>query len=141
MNRLLQQLQALELAPGDYAVFGSGPLLVRGIIPKSGDLDVICRGAAWSQAKSLGKLRHDQTYGLDIVELYDGALSFGKEWAIGDFDIDALIDDAEIIEGLPFVKLEHVINYKRIRDSAKDQHHIQQLLRSGIEIINFNKAQ
>lgn len=41
----------------------------------------------------------------------------------GDFDIDALIDTAEMIDGLPFVRLPHVIEYKKIRNSAKDQLH------------------
>lgn len=32
MHPLLRSVQALTLEPGDFAIFGSGPLLVRGII-------------------------------------------------------------------------------------------------------------
>ena len=59
MNLLLAELKNLRLACGDYAVFGSGPLLVRGIIPESNDLDVICRGEAWERVKQIGTLTHN----------------------------------------------------------------------------------
>ena len=45
--RLLGRLRALELPAEDYAVFGSGPLAVRGLIEHIGDLDVVARGPAW----------------------------------------------------------------------------------------------
>ena len=44
--------------------------------------------------------------------------------------MDELIDTAETIEGLPFVRLEHVVAYKRIRASAKDQVHLEQYRRA-----------
>ena len=50
---ILEQPRALALPVGDYAVFGSGPMLVRGIIDTVFDLDVLCRGMAWSRRKSL----------------------------------------------------------------------------------------
>ena len=54
----------------------------------------------------------------------DGRLTFGTRWAIGDFDIDELIDTAETIVGLPFVRMEHVIAYKAIADRSKDRAHL-----------------
>ena len=79
---LLQELKSLHLAPGDYAVFGSGPLIVRGIVAATNDLDVICRGRAWEQVKAIGESRYDQQYDVDMVELFDGQLTFGTKWGI-----------------------------------------------------------
>ena len=62
--------------------------------------------------------------GVEIVEVFDGALTFGTEWAIGDPDVDLLIDTAETIDGLPFVRLEHVAAYKRIANRPKDRAHL-----------------
>ena len=42
------------------------------------------------------------------------------------FDHDDLIDTAELIDGLPFVRLEHVIDYKQVRASPKDLLHLEQ---------------
>ena len=51
-------------------------------------------------------------------------LSIHTEWAIGDFDVDELIDTAEVIDGIPFVRLEHVVAYKRIASRDKDVEHL-----------------
>ena len=50
---LFDRLRSFSLPSGDYAVFGSGPLLVRRIIDAVSDLDVICRGEAWRAARDL----------------------------------------------------------------------------------------
>ena len=124
---LFDLLRSLDLPKGDYAVFGSGPLIVRGIVEPANDLDVICRGTAWELAAGLGELVLLPEHGVTIASLFDGAITVGTEWAIGTFEIDELIDTAEIIDGLPFVRLEHVAAYKRLAGRPKDLHHLELL--------------
>jgi hypothetical protein len=131
-NTLFERLRALDLAAKDYAIFGSGPLAARGIIATCNDLDVICRGAVWQRVRSAGEIVYLHQYNVEIVTMYQETLSFGTQWGIGDFDTDVLIDSAELIRGLPFVRLEHVISYKKIRRSPKDLVHLEALARSGI---------
>ena len=131
LNELFEFLKRLGLPESDYAVFGSGPLIVRGIIPPTNDLDVICRRAAWARVRDLGTLQFNDDYGVEIVALFDGRVTFGNKWGIGNFDLDELIDTAEYIEGLPFVRLDHVVAYKLQRKSAKDGRHIELLRRSN----------
>ncbi len=119
-----ERLKALDLPAAHFAVFGSGPLLVRRIIDDANDIDVICRGAAWEKVQTLGPTEYLDEYDVTIVSLDDGRLTFGTRWAIGDFDIDELIDTAEIIDGLPFVRLEHVVAYKEFANRDKDRAHI-----------------
>lgn len=128
---LFRELRSLGLPNGDYAVFGSGPLIVRGIITGSNDLDVICRRGTWEHVQRIGKIEYLEEYGVTIVTLCDGQLTFGTAWGIGTFDIDALIDDAEEINGLPFVRLEHVVSYKMERGSPKDLRHIEAIRKSS----------
>jgi hypothetical protein len=118
-------LRSLELPSGDYAVFGSGPLLVRGIIERAGDLDVLCRGAAWEAAQRLGPA--GEQHGVPVVSLCNGLVTLGRKWAVGEVDESHLIDTAEIIDGLPFVGIEHVVAYKRIADRPKDREHLRRL--------------
>jgi len=113
-------------------VFGSGPLVVRHIIPSCHDLDVICRREAWEAVRRLGELKYLPDYDVNVVSLLDGTITFGTKWGIGDFDVNELIDTAEIIDSLPFVRLDHVIAYKTIRSSAKDLLHLEALKTSGI---------
>ncbi len=117
----------MELPDGDFAVFGSGPLIVRGIIPATNDLDIVCRGAAWDKVREIGTLQFNDVYGVEIVTFYDGQVTFGNRWGIGNFDVNELIDGAEVIDNLPFVKLKHVVEYKMERASEKDLRHIELL--------------
>jgi len=125
MSDLFDLLRSLDLPSGDYAVFGSGPLIVRGIIEPANDLDVVSRGAAWEQAAQLGTPVEER--GVTIASLFDGTITIGTEWAIGDFDIDELIETAEMIDGLPFARLEHVVTYKEIAGRPKDVTHLEAL--------------
>ena len=124
-------LRSLDLPIGEHAVFGSGPLIVRGIVKATNDLDVISRGDAWRVAARKGDVVHLPEHGVRVASLFDGAITVGTEWAIGDFDVDDLIDTAELIEGIPFVRLEHVVAYKRIAGRPKDREHLQLLEASG----------
>ncbi|MEE9298463.1 MAG: hypothetical protein V3V29_05450 [Acidimicrobiia bacterium] len=126
-TELFDELRAMELPPGDFAVFGSGPLLVRGIIQVVNDFDVVCRGAAWERARELGRLVDIDHDGVQIVSTHGGAITFGITWGYGELDISDLIDTAETIAGLPFALLKHVVAYKQIAGRPKDLEHLRLL--------------
>jgi hypothetical protein len=126
-----EAVRALKLPRGDFAVFGSGPLIVRGLIEGSNDLDVLCRGDAWQMVQKIGNVTYLEEYEVTVASICNERVTFGTEWGIGNPDVNALIDEAEIIEGLPFVRLSHVIRYKLERASAKDMQHIEILKKSG----------
>lgn len=122
---LFDRLKALSLDARDFAVFGSGPLAVRGVIEATTDLDVLCRGGAWDKVRTIGLIEYLPDYDVEIVKLADCDITFGTKWGIGAFNVDDLIDTAEMIDELPFVRIEHVENYKSLRASAKDIAHLQ----------------
>lgn len=117
---LFGKLRALGLPTAHYAVFGSGPLAVRGLLEEVHDLDVVARGAAWKQAKWLGGAR-TAPEGDPVVWLEGGAIEIFGGW-LG-WDIDALIDNAEILDGLPFARLEDVLAFKLSHGRPKDVAH------------------
>lgn len=119
---LIAELQSLELPAGDWALFGSGPLLVRGWVEDISDLDVISRGAAWRKARSLG--RPSVLPDGNVIVTIGGAVTVGTTWAYGDVDVDQLIDTAEMIDGVPCVTIDHVVAYKRTADRPKDRAHL-----------------
>ena len=85
---LFNVLKRLDLPKYDFAVFGSGPLIVRGIIAATNDLDIICRGAAWTKVKKIGTLQYNDDYDAEIVTFHDGQMTFGNSWGIGSFDVE-----------------------------------------------------
>jgi hypothetical protein len=120
--RLLGKLRELDLPEGDYALFGSAPLVACGLLREVHDLDVVARGAAWDRARELGAVR-TAPQGDPVVWLEGGALEIFGGW-LG-WDIDALIDDAKIIDGLPFARLEDVLAFKRSYGRPKDIAHVR----------------
>ncbi len=112
--RLFGKLRALELPHRDYAVSGSGPLAVRGLIEEMRDLDVVARRAAWTKAQDLGPV-HPAPGGDPVVRLEGGALEIFGGW-LG-WDIDAIID------GLPFARLEDMLAFKLHYGRPKDLEH------------------
>ena len=102
-------------------------MIVRGVIEPTNDLDVVSRGAAWAAARKLGQLVDLPKHGVTVATLFDGAITVGTQWAISDFDVDELIETADVIEGNPFVRLEHVVAYKQIARRDKDVEHLERL--------------
>jgi len=127
---LFALLRSLELPAGDYAVFGSGPMIVRGMVEATNDLDIITRGAAWERVQEIGTLGAFDDNN-PYVDMFDGRITFGITWKYGEFDLDELIDTAEIIDGLPFVLMEHVITYKQAAGRPKDLEHLERLAELG----------
>ena len=127
MPDLFELLRSLRLPEGDYAIFGSGPMIIRGIVEPGNDLDIISRGSAWNRAREVGVVEYLPQHDVEVVSCFEGAITIGTRWAIGDFDVDDLIDTAEIIDDLPFVRMEHVILYKQIAGRPKDLQHLQRL--------------
>jgi hypothetical protein len=133
---LFDQLRQLRLPPNGYAIFGSGPLAIRNIIPTRNDLDILCKQNVWDIVSRDGVTEFLPEYDVTVASFFDGNITLGTNWGIGDFDIIELIETAEIIDSLPFVRLEHVVRYKTIRSSAKDLQHLNSLQESSHSLGN-----
>lgn len=112
-------LEKVALPAGEWVVHGSAVMVLRGLIAEAGDVDVIARGAAWDLALGLGEPvmgREDLCVSLGPgVEVWSG-------W-LGE-DVDALIDGAEDVDGVPCVGLGEVLRFKLAMNRPKDQPHI-----------------
>ena len=85
---LFDQLRQLGLPPKDYAIFGSGPLAVRHIIPSCDDLDILCRREVWDIVSQRGRMEFLPAYDVTVASFFEGAITFGMKWGIGNFDAD-----------------------------------------------------
>ena len=117
---LREKVAALRLPAGDYAVFGSGPILAHGLIKSVNDVDVLARGVAWEAARGLGAVV-DGEMGDPVVRLGGGEVEIFGGW-LG-MDTDGVIDGAETVWDLPFARLEDVLAFKRLLGRPKDREH------------------
>lgn len=118
MPNCIEELRVLNFPREKYAIFGSGPLSVRGI-KKVNDIDVIVKSDFWNELKKKcanniqqASLSKSQLISIGKIEIF-------SDWF--DLPVNEMIDNAEIIDDLPFVRLQYVIKYKKILKRKKDQ--------------------
>jgi hypothetical protein len=103
---LLKLLKSYNLPDGEYAVFGSAPLVITGMVNDVNDFDVIIKPRSWV-------FESDNEYRTEDIEFFDN-------WP--GFDIDDLIDNHTFeFGGVLFIYPEKVIEYKRKMNRPKDQ--------------------
>ncbi len=117
-SKLLNELKKLDLPNNEFAVFGSGPMAVRGI-KDSGDLDIVVKSQLWVKLTK-GKVIKDGTYEKNSkIEI--GNIEVYKNWKPWFPNSDELIDESDIFDGIRFVKLEKVLDWKRSFNREKDK--------------------
>lgn len=122
-------IKALSLPIDQYAITGSGALGIRNL-KAIGDIDIIVTPELWNiLAKKYGVIDENNikkiAFADGIVEAL-GEQSFYTEKKDRDaFSINERIASAEVIEGLPFESLEHVLYYKHKMSREKDRQDIE----------------
>lgn len=119
---LIAALRRLRFDPEDFVIFGSAPLLAHGLRHRISDLDVVARGAVWTKACAM--TRHGIKSGpysqAPMVTFAEGSIEISRQWIDDSWDVDELIDDADVIGGLRFARLSEVLAYKRLLGRDKD---------------------
>ena len=121
---LFKALADLNLPRGDYVVCGSAALYVRGLRARMGDLDILARGTAWRIACTLA-LPTPSPIGRGCVITHPTAsIEIMSEWQLGPshlaWDTDTLIERADVIDGMPIMRLGDVLAWKETHRRPKD---------------------
>jgi hypothetical protein len=118
LNVLLEVLNGYNLPKGDYAIFGSAPLVVVGMIDDVNDLDVIIRPSKWP-------FQTEGEYHTEDIEFFDN-------WP--NEDVDDLIDNHSFeYDGVLFIQPKKVIQYKKRMSREKDMD-ILSMFRDDLDI-------
>jgi hypothetical protein len=122
----IEKLKKSDLPRGKYAIFGSGPIGVRGI-RDTNDLDVITYDEVFDEyeGREEWKPREFKVNERYVKIIENEGIELYKDWGPGEWDIHRLISGAEVFDGLPFVKLEEVIKWKKLSRREKDLKDLQ----------------
>lgn len=117
MKDLLQKLKELKIPNYEYAIYGSGPLAIRGI-RKAKDLDLFVKEKTYK--KLLKKYK----------EIQPGHIKIGKIeiFSIKNSYVDNpiyVINKADTIKGFKFIRLTDLIKFKKKLGRKKDYKDIE----------------
>ncbi|HEX6447492.1 MAG TPA: hypothetical protein VF053_20520 [Streptosporangiales bacterium] len=119
-TRLLDAVRGLDLPPGQYAVFGSGPIVVRGL-REGADIDLLVTPELYARLRDTPewtpRLRSD---GGETLARADFDVMDRLEFPGYVGDVPAMIADAERIDGVPFVRLPELRRFKAALNRPKD---------------------
>jgi len=116
-NKLFQRVKELKLPMGKYVLFGSAPLGIRGL-KDCHDIDIVVTEDLWNEYKNKGWKIKIMPHGSQYLK--NNEIELWRDWKPGQWDIERLIKEAEIISELPFVKLEYIIEWKKLNGREKD---------------------
>lgn len=118
-QKLVEQLDALNLPEGEYVVVGSGAMAARGI-REANDFDILLTWSLWKKLKGIhGVVMHEGNENINL-----GNIQFlGKNNVFRDESIctlEEMIKTADKIEGINFLRLDLLKKYKTILGREKD---------------------
>ena len=125
-SKLLKDVQNLSLPKGEYALFGSTPIIVRGLREASNDIDVLVTQRVWNEYSVLPEWHvRELESGEEYLEWLGHNIELYKSWGPGEWDIDKILDSAEEIDGVYCVTLDTVLEWKVRLGRPKDVRDIQ----------------
>lgn len=110
-EELLEEVKTLNLDIKEYAVFGSGPLAVRGL-RESNDIDIIVTEKLWENLEKQNDVQDDR--------IIIGNVEIWHNWKPWIEDIEQLIKSAELIKETPHVQLKYIKEWKKKMGREKD---------------------
>ena len=125
MNKeeLTKLVNQLNLPIGEYSIGSTGSLVIREIYEKAGDLDLQITEKCFEYIKNSGLKYHFK----DINHEFSHPL-----YAFDDFDAEFFVMPAEeihfdYVEGYPCQDVNDILNFKKKRNSQKDQEPIRRI--------------
>lgn len=116
---LLEELEKLNIPKDKMAITSSGPLGIRNI-RAIGDLDIIVYPEVWEYMSKKYEVTIDGEFESitigNIQILGNGSWFTDPKYG----DVKADIDNADVIDGHRYVKLEKILVIKRLKNRTKD---------------------
>ncbi len=102
----LDSLKKLSLPTGQWAICGSGPLAIR-CIRAARDVDIIVKMPLWKELKKKYPIEGPKN---NLIRIQN--IEIWNDWMGLTNKLDEMIDNSEIIEGFPFVKILYLLEWK-----------------------------
>ena len=109
-----KEVRKLNFSNNDFAIFGSSPLVIRNL-RQSHDIDLIVKKDLWNKLSQEYVVEGPKN---NLIRI--GEIEIWNDWLYLKESVEELIDDSEIINGLQFIKLKYVLEWKKKMNRKKD---------------------
>ena len=123
LNKLigLEELDKLNLPKDKYAIGGSAPLVIRGILNKNVDIDILVSNELWDlllQKNVVKKIningRPVQYMSICDIDIFNSVIGFSNQ------ECEKIIERADVLGGHRFINLEDTMKCKISSGRPKD---------------------
>lgn len=121
-------VKALNLPQDHFAIMGGCCLYLHDLrenVPN--DIDIIADEVAWELALKNGIPQETNSKSGRVIKFNDDLIEVFDSWAPGEWDTKKLIDTAEIVDGIRFVNLENVLEWKLRMNRPKDIEDVEKI--------------
>lgn len=102
----LDTLEAMNISKDDFVIYGSAPLVLRGLKEKNNDLDILTTESLWDRLK----VEYPENMKGDYIEINGVSFTHNPN---GFFDsTDEVIRKADVIDGYHVMNLTETVKWK-----------------------------
>ena len=113
--RCMDALKELNIAKEDFVIYGSAPMVLRGLKEKNNDLDVLVRDSLWDKLS----VKYPNNVNGDYIDINGVSFTHTDKNFLG--DIDEVIKNSDIIDGYHILS---ILETKRWKEKVGGERHL-----------------
>ena len=104
--RCMDTLKELNIPKDDFVIYGSAPMVLRGLKEKNNDLDVLVRDSLWNKLS----VKYPNNINGDYIDINGVSFTQTDKNFLG--DIDEVIKNSDIIDGYHILSILETKRWK-----------------------------
>jgi len=119
MTNIFDRVKALKLPKGEYVIIGGGVMEALGL-RLAGDIDIAVTQKLHEQLRATGEWDEVELYGKIFLQKDGIEINPEVSWPGFSKSAEEIIAEATMIEGVPFMNLRHLREFKQALGREKD---------------------
>jgi len=114
--RCMDTLKKLNISKDDFVIYGSAPMVLRGIKEKNNDLDVFVKKSVWESLS----IKYPNNINGDYIDINGVSFTYNDMNLLG--DMDEAIKKSDVIDGFHILNLAET---KKWKEKVGGENHLE----------------
>lgn len=114
--RCMETLKELDIPKEDFVIYGSAPMVLRGLKEKNNDLDVLVKDSVWEKLS----IKYPNNINGDYIDINGVSFTHKDMNLLG--NVDEVIKNSDIIDGFHILSLAET---KRWKEKVGGERHLK----------------